>query len=90
LKEKEKLIKEACSNSEAEDKDKQTQELRDRAAKVASIFEAAGVLSKTETEKAERIISFTKSAMSLEEIAFLASTMSPDYKSNSNKSVGVF
>jgi uncharacterized protein (DUF1697 family) len=81
LKEKEK-VKEACP-----DEDKA---ILERASKVAAILEANNVKYKTETEKAEAILSFTKSNLSEEEIAFLARTLSPDYKINSTKSVGVF
>jgi hypothetical protein len=90
LKDKEKSVKEACNSASSEVEDKQVQELRDRTPKVAQIFEAAGVHSKTETEKAERIISFAKSGMSYDEIEFLASTMAPNYRTTGARSVGVY
>ena len=84
-KEKKLKLKEACP-----EEDKAIQERRERVDKVASILEAAGLHWKTETEKAETILSFSKATLDYDEIKFLASTMSPDYRTNSARSVGVY
>ena len=90
MKVKEKVIKEACSNTSSEVEDKQVQELRDRTNKVAQILEAAGIHHKTETEKAEMTISFSKANLDYDEIKFLANTLSPNYRTSGARSVGVY
>jgi uncharacterized protein YeeX (DUF496 family) len=70
---KENKVKQACP-----DEDKAVQERRERIEKVAQLL--SGVHYKTETEKAEAIISFSKSKMELSEIEFIANTLRPDYR----------
>ena len=60
-------LKNACEEAER----------RERVEKVASILE--GVHYKTETEKAEAIMSFSKANLSYEEIEQLVRPLRPDY-----------
>lgn len=64
-------LKEACAKEEAE--------IRERVEKVAAILEANDIHYKTETAKAEAIISFAKANLSYEEIEQLVKPLSPDY-----------
>ena len=74
---KEKL-KSACEESER----------RARVEHVAKILEA--VHYKTESDKAEAIISFTKANLSLEEIETLVKPLKPDYLAGQEYRKGVY
>jgi hypothetical protein len=53
-------------------------------------LEAAGVHYKTESEKAEAILSFSKSKMDISEIEFIANTLRPSYRTDPvNRRTGV-
>jgi hypothetical protein len=68
-------IKSACDQQQSVDangkvsdhKDEEVQERRERVLKVAKVLE--GIKYKTETEKANAIVSFAKSPLTIEEIA---------------------
>ena len=82
--------KEAC---ECKDKNKESSidERRERVAKVQELFR--DIHYKTEQEKDDAIVSFVKSSMSIPEIEFIASTLSPDYTKSKEAQVykrGVF
>jgi len=78
LKVKEKKLKQACS--ECNDKDRRLE--------IAKIL--SGVQYKTKQDHEDAIESFFKCKLSIEEIEQLAKPLRPDYRTNFNKSTGVF
>ena len=88
MKVKEKKLKQGCSECGAEDKtkevvDKAMQERRSRIDSITHVLE--GVKYKSESEKAEAILSFAKSSLSTEEIEQIMSPGKPDYLSGTGR-----
>ena len=94
-----KKVKEACEESDCKDKKKESESRvdismhdiearRERVEKVAKILE--GVHYKTESDKAEAIMSFSKANLSYDEIEQLVRPLHPDYMTGQVYKKGVF
>ena len=89
---KSKNVKEGCGECKEEVKESNSMgEIRERRERVEQVMELLeDVHYKTESEKDDAILSFTKANLTIDEIVKLVRPLRADYLSNNEREVGVF